>query len=46
MVGSPGSLPAMVTMMETRRGSRGLMVTRGTWSVVRDVDTGEDEESL
>ena len=44
MVGSPGSLPAMVTMMETRRGS--IMVTRGTWSVVRDVDTREDEESL
>ena len=44
MVGSPGSLPAMVTraMMVTRR-SRGLMMT---WSLVTGVDTGEDEESL
>ena len=39
MVGSPGSLPAMVTIMETRRGS--IMMT---WSLVTDVDTGEDEE--
>ena len=36
MVGSPGSLPAIVIIMETRRGSIMMMVT--------DVDTREDEE--
>ena len=41
MVGSPGSLPAMVTRMETRRGSSG-----GLRDMVSGVDTGEDEESL
>ena len=41
MVGSPGSLPAMVTRTETRRRSSGRLRT-----MVSGVDTGEDEESL
>lgn len=41
MVGSPGSLPAMVTRTETRRGNSGRLR-----AMVSGVDTGEDEESL
>ena len=41
MVGSPGSLPAMVIRTQTMRGSSG-----GLRDMVSGVDTGEDEESL
>ena len=41
MVGSPGSLPAMVIRTKTRRGS-----SERLRDMVSGVDTGEDEESL